>query len=153
LPQFLKATRLLEATHKTKLLADVGRGGRWLVLQHIIGADPSWLAEAIDSDVISLDEALTACGGLGTRPSVEDLARILVPRGADPERVAAVEAYGFWSGPRSEHFARIAERHTAMSDSTDPSVAAVGSAGAQLFTRLADEAREDEHRDRIRGHH
>jgi hypothetical protein len=59
---------------------------------------------------------------------------------------------GFWSGPRSDHFAQIAERFTAMSDSSDPSIAAVGSAGAQLFTRLADEARADEHRDRIRGY-
>jgi hypothetical protein len=152
LPQFLSATRLLEPTHKTKLLAGIGRGARWLVLQHMIGPDPGWLAEAIDTGAISLDEALTACGGLGTRPSVQDLARVLVPLGADPERVAAVEMSGFWSGPRSDHFAQIAERFTAMSDSSDPSIAAVGSAGAQLFTRLADEARADEHRDRIRGY-
>jgi hypothetical protein len=154
-PQFFEATRLLDATHKAELLTQLDRAARRLVLQHIVGEDLSWLGEAIDTGLISLDEATAACGGLGVRgvrPPIEDLARVLVPRGAAPEDVAAIELSGAWWGPRSEHFARIAERFAKMVASSDAIVANVGRAGMEMFTRLADEERQAEHRMRVRGY-
>lgn len=80
-----------------------------------------------------------------------DLARVLVPRGAAPEHVAAIERLGFHSGPMSAHYSKIAEDMTPLLDSDDPNVVTVARVGIDMYANLAEAARHNEHRARIRG--
>ena len=90
----------------------------------------------------------------GTQPDapVEALAKLLVPRGIDPARIASLRLYGQYSGSLSSWYQSTIDSFTAMLQEEDPNVKAVATAGVQLFTRQRDQAALSERLQRIRGY-
>lgn len=75
----LDAASHLPSEAKSKLMANFATTSehRWAVLDHIVGTDANWLAGALDDGLITTREALSV-GGLGPRPPIQDLARVLI---------------------------------------------------------------------------
>jgi hypothetical protein len=124
---------------------------RWLLDSHIVGPDTEVLVELLSAGEISPDEALGFYTGVNTDPPIEALARLLVPRGVDPEHIAALRERGGWSGSFSSWYQAIISSYEALSGSDDPSVRAVAEAGIRIFTVARDQAIRDERTQRIRG--
>jgi len=125
---------------------------RWLLDSHIVGPDTEVLAELLSAGEISPDEALGFYTGVNTDPPIEALAKLLVPRGVDPERIAALRERGSWSGSFSSWYQAIISTYEALSGSDDPSVRAVAEAGTRIFTVARDQAVRNERTQRIRGY-
>jgi hypothetical protein len=124
---------------------------QWLLGYHLVGEDISWLEHALDRNLISADKALSAYNSLGSHPSVEQLARLLVPRGVDPQDIASIAESGMWTGERSDHYAQLVEQFQTLAESDEEAIAAVGRIGVEAFAAARDEALEQERRKRIRG--
>jgi hypothetical protein len=124
---------------------------RWLLGEHFVGEDISWLEHALDSNLIAVDKALGTYNSLGPHPSVEQLARLLVPRGVEPREIAFMAQGGMWTGEQSAHYTELVEQFQALAASDEEAVAAVGRAGVDAFAAARDEALERERRKRIRG--
>jgi hypothetical protein len=124
---------------------------RWLLGEHFVGEDTSWLEHALDNNVLTADKALSTYNSLGPHPSIEQLARLLVPRGVDPRDIAFMAQGGMWSGEQSDHYAQLVEQFQALAASDEESVAAVGRVGAEAFAAARDEALARERRNRVRG--
>jgi hypothetical protein len=125
---------------------------KWLLDTHIAGPDTDWLEEILSAGEVSPDEILGFYSGssTGTDPPIEALAVLLVPRGVDPERIAALRQLGGWSGSLSSWSQTIVIYYEAMSSNDDPSVQAVAEAGVRIFTAQRDQAIQDERKARIR---
>ena len=124
----------------------------WLLGQHLAGNDIAWLETMLDAGAMTPQDALATHSGLdGPQPSIEDLARLLVPRGIDPNRVAGLAHAGGWVGNRSDRYQGLIERFAGMAGNEDQSVRAVGEAGVAIFASARDEALRDEKQQRIRG--
>ncbi len=121
------------------------------MLTHLAGPDVTWLKTALDGGLITPDEALATHTGFGPSASIEDLARLLVPRGIDPVRVATLAASGSWFGEESDHLASIVKRFESYVLSEDSAIAAVGKAGVEIYREARDRARENEAKKRVRG--
>ena len=155
--EVIQAATNLDNPHKSRLLAQLDfetgpPGARWILLQYLVGTDAAWLAEAIDADLITVHEALSACGGFGARPPLEALAQVLVPRGAAPEQLAVIEQFGIGWGPMSARYTNIADGMTPLLDSDDPNVVAVANAGIDMYKRMADAEQQKERQARVRGY-
>ena len=123
----------------------------WFLRDHLIGADAQWAGELIDAGELDIADAVSCFGGLGPRPSLEDLAAVLVPRGADPAAVAGILHAGSWSGEESARYEGLVELCRGLMSSDDENVQAVGRAGVKMFERSRDAALERERLERIRG--
>lgn len=125
----------------------------WMLNQHLVGSDVAWLEHAIDRGEMSVDEAISYCGGLSNRPPVEALARALVPRGAAPEQIAGVMEWGSFTGERSDHYQSMINELEELvdGDGVEDSVRAVAEVGIAGFSRARDEASASERESRIRG--
>jgi hypothetical protein len=88
---------------------------------------------------------------LGPDAPIEALAKLLVPRGIDPERIAGLRLDGTYSGNFSSWYQAIISSYETMSGNEDPSVRAVAAAGIKLFTAERDQAVLQERMQRIRG--
>jgi len=124
---------------------------RWLLGREMVGDDVDWLAHAMDEGLISPEKAAETYNGLGIHPPLEDLARLLVPRGVDPRRVAYFAQSGTWTGEESHRYSQMIEQFSAMAQSAEESVASVGRAGVEIFAAARDEALQEERKERIRG--
>jgi len=124
---------------------------RWLLGQHLVGGDIGWLEDALERNLIAADEALNTYNSLGSHPSVEQLARLLVPRGVDPREIAFMAQGGFRTGEQSAHYAQLVEQFKVLAESDEQDVAAVGHVGAEAFAAARDEALARERRKRVRG--
>jgi hypothetical protein len=124
---------------------------RWLLGEHLVGEDITWLEHALDSNLIAPDKALGTYNSLGPHPSVEQLARLLVPRGVEPRDIAFMAQGGMWTGEESDRYAELVQQFQTLAASEEEAVAAVGRAGVEAFTAARDEALERERRKRIRG--
>jgi hypothetical protein len=126
---------------------------RWLLHSHMVGPDTEWLEELLSTHEISPDEALDCYVGISTDDElpIEALAKLLVPRGIDPERIAALRFYGNWSGNLSSWYQAIISSYEAMARAENLSVRAVAEAGIRIFTTARDQAIRDERTRRIRG--
>jgi hypothetical protein len=124
---------------------------RWLLNSHMGGADTEWLEELLTAHEISPDEALGFYTSISSDVPIEALAKLLVPRGIVPERIAGLQFYGSWSGSLSFRYQAIINSFEVMSEDDDPSVRAVAEAGIRLFTAERDQAARHEHMQRIRG--
>lgn len=124
---------------------------KWLLHSHMVGPDTEWLEELLTTHEISPDEALGCYTGIEPEVPIEALAELLVPRGVDPERIAALRLYGSWSGNLSSWYQAIIDSFQVMSGNESPSVRAVAAAGIRLFTAERDQAARDEHIERVRG--
>ncbi len=142
----------LPANEKIELLRLVrGRPGRQRIIRGVVGSDTTWISEAFDSDAITPDEVIDGIDGLGESPALEELAPILIPAGASAARLAQTAMFGTGFGEESAVNQNHVDRFAEMMTSSDPSIAAVGRAGVEIFTRLAEDARRKERRARIRG--
>jgi len=124
---------------------------RWLLLRYLVGADVEWLGQVMRDGLISPEEALSSYDGFGPDPALEDLAKKLVPRGLDPAKIAGLASAGTWWGPESHHYSNLISQFEALADSADPSVAAVGRAGVEMYEAARDAALQRERTRRIRG--
>jgi len=124
---------------------------RWLLHSHIAGPDTGWLEELLAAHEISPDEAVGCYTGTDTDVPIEALAKLLVPRGVDPERIASLRLHGIYSGNFSSWYQEIISSYEIMSGNEDPSVRAVAAAGIKLFTAERDQAARQERMQRIRG--
>jgi hypothetical protein len=88
---------------------------------------------------------------LSRRPSIEQFARLLVPRGVDPHRIAWLAQAGSWSGEDSARYGELIERAQILARSDNEAVAAVGRAGIEIFAAQRETALEAERLQRIRG--
>ncbi len=125
---------------------------RWLLSEHLISDDVGWLAAMLDSGSMTADDVLGAPRGFGgPEPTIEQLARLLVPRGVAPERVAGVALSGSWMGEESDHYASLVSYFERLQQDEDESAREVGTAGVQMFTEARDAAAAREKQQRIRG--
>ena len=127
-------------------------GIRWLLRAQLLGSDTKWIARLLDATEISPDEVLACFDGTQPDVPVEELAEILVPRGIDPVRIAALRLWGQYSGSLSSWYQSSIDSFTAMLQKDNPSVKAVARAGIELFTHQRDQAAHDERLQRIRGY-
>lgn len=147
------ALRELPPGSKVSLLGtDLGRAARDRILDGILGPDLGWVPEAIDRGLLTVEEAIDHIGRSDRRPSFEDIARLAIPRGVEPERVAQLALSGSWTGDRSNWYQSSADMFGGMAESDEADVAAVGRAGKEYFLQLAEEARRKEKRQRILGY-
>jgi hypothetical protein len=119
--------------------------------EYLVGTDIAWLEHALDDGLLAADEALSAYNALGPHPTIEQFARLLVPRGVDPRRVAWLALGGSWIGDESARYNELAEQFKTFAASNEEAVAAVGRAGIEIYTVKRDEALDAERLSRIRG--
>lgn len=127
---------------------------RHLLLGRMAGTDVDWVRELLDAGELIPEEALAYCfRGIGPIPPTEALAKLLVPRGVDPDQIAGLRFSGTWWGEDSVRYQSILDSFQQMLAShTDASVRAVAQAGIRIFTGARDEAAAKERQQRIRGH-
>ena len=109
---------------------------RWLLGEYIVDDDIAWLEHALDRELITPDHAADTYSAFALHPSIEQMARLLVPRGIEPRRIAFLAQAGSWTGEESHRYGQIAEEFEALKGSDDASVAAVGNAGARCSPPL-----------------
>jgi hypothetical protein len=124
---------------------------RWLLDSQIVGPDTEWLEQLLSTGEISPDEVLGFYTNSAADLPIEELAKLLVPRGIAPERIAALRELGSWSGSFSAWYQAIVSSYEALSGNDDPSVRAVALAGIRIFTAARDQAIRNERIQRIRG--
>jgi hypothetical protein len=123
---------------------------RKLLLRQL-AAGTQLIAQLLDADEITPDEALACYDGNHVEVPVEELAPLLVPRGISPARIAHVKFYGYHSGNLSSWYQSTVDAYTAMLGHDDPDVKAVAAAGVASFTQWRDDAVRREREQRIRG--
>jgi hypothetical protein len=123
----------------------------WLLRKHLIGWDLSWLEQLLDSGEMTPEEVLAGYNGLSGSPPLEPYARLLVPRGVAPERIAELRLSGIWTGEQSARYAALVAEFEAMRQSDDPHVQAVAAAGVQIYAERQHTALREEHQKRVRG--
>jgi hypothetical protein len=142
----------LPLEHKDELWSRFRQGpaGHFLG-QYLVGQDVGWLEHALDEGLLTADEALETYNALGPHPSIEQLARLLVPRGVDARRIASLALGGSWTGEESARYAELVEQFETLAVSSEEAVAVVGRAGAEMFAASREEALAQERQKRIRG--
>jgi len=146
-----RALHVLPRENRTSLLRTFSAPGvRWFLFEHLVGPDAEWLEEILNAEVVSPEEALGARGFHG-RIAIDRMAQLLVPRGIEPARIASLAFSGSWTGEQSARYQQLVDQFASYAGSDDPSVAAVGKAGVDVFTKARDEALERERQRRIRG--
>jgi hypothetical protein len=123
-----------------------GLGHRPILLElfeHPFGPDADWLAELLDAGIVTPEEALGS-RGFHQRIPIERMSQLLVPRGIEPARIAGLAFAGSWTGEESTRYQQFVDQFDSYAQADDPSVAAVGRAGVEIFTRARDEALEGE---------
>ena len=123
----------------------------WMLRRYLIGFDISWLEELLDSGEMTADEVLAGYDGISGTPPLSPYARLLVPRGVAPERIAELRLLGGWTGPQSTRYAALVAEFEAMRQSDDPHVQAVAAAGQRMSAELRDAAVREEYQRRVRG--
>jgi hypothetical protein len=130
-----------------------GRPTNRRLLGQLVGADIGWLRRLLEAEEVTAEEVLRyCCDAFRLRPSVEDLAKLLVPRGVEPAKIAKMRLSGIWWGEESAHYESILDEYQKMFDTTtDPSIRAVASAGLRIFASARDKAVATEQQKRITG--
>ena len=143
---------LLPRANKTHLLQSlpVPETRRRFLLRHLVGPDVDWLEELLDDGEVTPEEAVHARGIDGRIP-IDQMAKLLVPRGIDPSTIARLGFAGPWAGEESSRYQGLIEQFSTYADADDPSVSAVGKYGVEIFTQARNEAEEQERLNRIRG--
>jgi hypothetical protein len=126
-------------------------GVKWLLGRSLVGRDIEWLRHAIEQDLIDPEEALGYYDDLETSPSMEDMAKLLVPRGVAPRQIASLARAGSWMGAQSDRYGKLKEDFEEIAKSPDASVKAVGDAGVAMFDQEMKAALAEEKTKRIRG--
>jgi hypothetical protein len=124
---------------------------RWLLGMHLVGEDTDWLEHALDHGLMTTGQALDTYNGMKPHPPIEQLARLLIPKGVDPRGIAFVAQSGSWMGEASARYTELIEQFQTFAESEDDSVATLGRVGVELFAERREEALAEERRKRIRG--
>jgi len=82
---------------------------------------------------------------------LEELARLLVPRGLDPARVAVTAESGRYLGDDHERLSDLVDRMRAHAESADSDVAAVGKAGLRIYEPKLQDAKRRHRENQVRG--
>ncbi len=145
---------VLPAELKTRMLREHGESSvRWALLRNLPSNDVMWLDAVLREGLMTPAEALKSKDGLvGPEPTIVDLAKLLVPRGVPAGVIAYQAFFGVHFGEESDHLAGLVEQFENLAESADSSVAAVGRAGLDIFTRDHAIALRKERRQRIRGY-
>jgi hypothetical protein len=142
----------LPTEHKDELWARFRQGpARHLLGEYLVGQDADWLKHALDNGLLTADEAPHTYNALGPHLSIEQMARLLVPRGADARQIAWLGQGGTWMGEESARYAKLVDQFQGLAASSEEAVAAVGRAGVEMFAGSRDEALARERQKRIRG--
>jgi hypothetical protein len=89
----------------------------WILRRHLIGWDISWLEELLESGEMTPEEVLAGYNGFSGSPPLEPYARLLVPRGVAPERIAELRLSGSWIGGQSTRYAVLVVEFETMGQS------------------------------------
>ncbi|NKS85035.1 hypothetical protein GS571_05785 [Rhodococcus hoagii] len=142
----------LSAEAKSRILtASTSDVVRWRVFWALNGGDADWIGQPLDMNIVDVDFVMDAVNGIGQAVPIDDLARILVPRGVDPTEIAAKIELGTQWGERHQRLANYLEEMTTYSQSPDPGIATVGRAGVALFEPRYQVAVNEHKRNMIRG--
>ncbi|MCY4421441.1 MAG: hypothetical protein OXC06_00070 [Acidimicrobiaceae bacterium] len=147
-----RTLHVLPRANKTHLLQalPVPETHRSFLLRHLVGPDVDWLEELLNGGEVTPEKAVHA-RGLDGRIPIDQMAKLLVPRGIDPSTIACLAFSGSWSGEESARYQGLIEQFSTYADADDPSVSAVGKSGVEIFTQARIEAEEQERLNRIRG--
>ncbi|MGW0056503.1 hypothetical protein [Nocardia nova] len=142
----------LPPANKTSLFRSLGDNSamRFMILEDLVGPDEAWLDHILTEGYITPDEALSA-RRFDNHLTIAQMAKLLVPRGIDPAQIASLGQSGSWVGEQSDHYSALIEEFRQYEAADDPSIAAVGSVGVEMFSRARDEALARERQRRIRG--
>jgi hypothetical protein len=124
---------------------------RWMLSDHLAGHDVGWVESMLDSGVMSTDDVMSLRRGFGSEPTIEELARLLIPRGVAPEKVAGLAMAGSWMGEESDRYRSLIEYFGELNGSEDENLRDVGDAGVRIFTEASDAALAKERKRRVRG--
>lgn len=113
--------------------------------------DTEWITELLNKGQVDPKLVLDSVNGLGLSPTIEELARILVPYGIDPEQIAWKLDLGTFFGQQHEHTQSHLDKLREMEASDDPSVQAVGHAGIPYYEKRYDEELQEARFKEIRG--
>jgi hypothetical protein len=125
--------------------------GRFLLSRSLAGTDVAWVEEVLNDGHMTADQALETYNGLGAHGSIEQYARLLIPKGVAPEAIARLASAGTWMGEMSARYATLLANFQAMAGSEEPEVAEVGHAGIEIFSTARDAALDQERLNRVRG--
>ncbi|CAJ1497729.1 hypothetical protein MU0083_001749 [[Mycobacterium] kokjensenii] len=144
---------MLTADAKTRLLVkcEPGTRERNHVLAVLRGNDTDWLESLLDADLINTDQVESTFNRPGAPAPIEALARILVPRGADPLTIAAKVELGTHWGEDHERLEGYVDRMRGLAQSSEPPIAAVGKAGLEHYLPRVEAARLRFRESQVRG--
>ncbi len=151
--ELVQGLHLLPRDAKTQFFMKFGDSRlRWFLLRYMPGDDIAWIEAVLDRGLMTTDEALKTRDGFGPpEPSIVDLAKLLIPRGVEPANVAAMAQFGLDWGEESDRASKLLTQFQAYAESDDDSVAAVGRAGVEIYTKKRDVALQRERIERVRG--
>jgi DNA-binding transcriptional ArsR family regulator len=142
----------LPRENRDRLLRSVsGSWNRSQVLETLLGDDVEWAEQLIIDQAASAKEVLDALAGR-VGPSLESFLPLLLKHGISPSEAASrAHLERVWVGSESSRYAELRDYFGTLAASGDPSIAAVGSAGMDLFSRAYETAIQEEKAERVRG--
>lgn len=124
---------------------------RHILEWNLAGDDEAWLQAQLESGRLSSSDVLNFANGLAQSPSLETIARLLIPRGVEPKAIASRADLSDSFGERSSHYHRLVEKFAALVESGEIVVRQLGEAGVEIFSHQKEIEAEKERRRRIRG--
>jgi hypothetical protein len=124
------------------------RGSR--VFGALAGSDLEWVRDMLRDGDVDTGIVLNAVGNDDTIP-LADLAKLLIPYGVQPLRVAQTVEYGTRFGEEHERLAQHLDRLRELADSPDPELRQVGVAGVEFFEPQYRAAVRQAHRNEVTG--
>lgn len=116
----------------------------------LAGDDIEWVHEMLRNDQVGAETVLTAVGNMDG-VSVADLAKLVMPYGVDPLRVAVTIEYGTGWGEEHERLGHHLEYLGRLADSADPDLRRVGIEGVKYFQPRHEAAARRAHRAEVTG--
>ncbi|MEZ0382641.1 hypothetical protein [Mycobacterium sp. pW045] len=144
---------VLIADAKTRLLCacEPGTRERSHVLAVLRGNDTDWLESLLEAGQTDIDDVESTFNGLGAPAPIEALARMLVPKGVDPLRIATKVQLGTQWGEEHERIQGYIDRMRDLAQSSEPAIAAVGQAGLEYFVPQLEAAQMRFRESQVRG--
>lgn len=126
---------------RTRLFEEAnGTGWSAHYFRILAGSDADWIESLLISGQVDADFVINTINGIGDSPSIEDLARLLLPRGVDPTRIALTVQYGTSWGEDHERIDRYLQEMKKLSESDNSDLRKVGQAGQAYFRPLLERA-------------
>jgi hypothetical protein len=120
------------------------------LLMVLAGADIEWLGQLLETGDADHESVISAAANSEVIP-VADLARLVIPYGADPVHVAVTVRYGTRWGEEHERLAGHIEELRTLAKSPEPELRLVGEAGVNYFAKEFAEAKARARRTEVTG--